>query len=356
MSVVGSGNRRTLGPLVHDATRQALTRPGGPARCLPGYLGDFRLTPHPCGYEYGMRTGIERRTFLLGSAALLAGCTLEPRQQDGGQPPGAGDEGCVPLAVKIDNVGPARPHTGLDRADIIHVEQVESGLSRLLAVYATGRLPESVGPVRSARETDLDLLGQYGRPVLAYSGAQSRLQPLIAAAPLTARTPGDAPDAYYRSRDRAAPHNLFLRPARLDPRPAACDLASFGFRFGPRPPDGEPTPRHTVRYPAARFDFVWSEEREHWRVELDGEASELTPATVLVQYTEIRDSRFGDRWGNVSPYTETTGSGRVLLLRNGRTYEGEWSRTAKDRPTEYRTPTDRLYCAKGQVWVVYAKA
>lgn len=304
-----------------------------------------------------MRSGMERRTFMVGSAALLAGCTLEPRQQDDGRAPGAGEKGCVPLAVKIDNVGPARPHTGLDRADIIHVEQVESGLSRLLAVYATGRLPPSVGPVRSARETDLDLLAQYGRPVLAYSGAQSKLRPLIAAAPLDARTPTEAPDAFVRSSDRAAPHNLFLRPDRLDPHPSACDPASFGFRVGPRPPGGEPTSRYPVRYPAARFDFVWSAEREHWRVHFDSQASALTPSTVLVQYTEIRDSRFQDRWGNVSPYTETTGSGRVLLLRNGRAYEGEWNRTTKDRPTEYRTAEGRrLYCAKGQVWVVYAKA
>ncbi|MDQ8706291.1 DUF3048 domain-containing protein [Streptomyces sp. LHD-70] len=311
--------------------------------------------------ETGRRTppgrGLQRRTFLIGSTAALAGCTLQPQtDDDDARPPGAGEKGCVPLAVKVDNVGPARPHTGLDRADIVHVEQVESGLSRFLAVYATGRLPEAVGPVRSARESDLDLLGQYGRPVLAYSGAQSKLQPLIAAAPLEPRTPGQAEGAFYRAADRPAPHNLYVRPARLDPRPTACDPASFGFRVGPRPPNGKDTPRHTVRYPAARFGFVWSAEDERWRVELDGEPSALTPSTVLVQYTRIRDSRFQDRWGSVSPFTETTGSGRVLLLRNGRAYDGRWTRTAKDRPTDYRTEGGpRLYCAKGQVWVVYVK-
>ncbi|MDI3406659.1 DUF3048 domain-containing protein [Streptomyces cavernicola] len=303
-----------------------------------------------------MGSGIGRRLFLLGCAAVLAGCTLQPQQQDEQRRPGAGEDGCVPLAVKIDNVAPARPHTGLDRADVIHVEQVESGLSRLLAMYTTGRLPDSVGPVRSARETDLDLLGQYGRPVLAYSGAQSKLQPLIDAAPLEPRTPGDDPDAFVRSADRAAPHNLFLRPDRLDPHPSACDPASFGFRVGPRPPGGEETIRYSVRYPAASFDFVWSAERGHWRVELDGKPSKLTPATVIVQYTDIRDSRFKDRWGSVSPLTETTGSGRVLLLRNGRAYDGEWSRTAANRPTDYRTSDGQhLDIAKGQVWVVYAQ-
>ncbi|MFC7303518.1 DUF3048 domain-containing protein [Streptomyces monticola] len=300
---------------------------------------------------------MKRRAFLLGSAAVLSGCTIESRGPGDGRPPGAGQEGCVPLAVKIDNVGPARPHTGLDAADVIHVEQVESGLSRLLAVYASGELPPAVGPVRSARETDLDLLGQYGHPLLAFSGAQGKLQPLIDAAQLEARPPGKAPGAYYRAPDRSAPHNLYLRPARLTPRPAACDLASFGLRFGPRPPNGKATPRHTVRYPSARFTFTWAERGEHWQVAMDGRATALRPATVIVQYTRIRGSRFRDRWGNVSPFTETVGEGRALLLRNGNAYEGQWRRAGADRATEYHT-TDgrRLYCAKGQIWVVYARA
>ncbi|HEY7484882.1 MAG TPA: DUF3048 domain-containing protein [Streptosporangiaceae bacterium] len=47
------------------------------------------------------------------------------------------------LAVKIDNVRPARPHTGLSKADIVYVEPVEGGLSppspRILAVAVPGR-------------------------------------------------------------------------------------------------------------------------------------------------------------------------------------------------------------------------
>ncbi|WP_343244959.1 DUF3048 domain-containing protein, partial [Streptomyces sp. SID14478] len=89
------------------------------------------------------------------------------------------------LAVKIDNVGAARPQTGLQDADIVYAEQVEGGLSRLMAVFGS-RLPEVVGPVRSARETDLELLRQFDRPTLAYSGAQGGVQRLIDAAPLRA--------------------------------------------------------------------------------------------------------------------------------------------------------------------------
>lgn len=55
------------------------------------------------------------------------------------------------LAVKIDNTSGARPRVGLTAADVVYVELVEGGLTRLLAIYAS-QLPAHVGPVRSARK------------------------------------------------------------------------------------------------------------------------------------------------------------------------------------------------------------
>src|SRR5215471_5448902 len=78
------------------------------------------------------------------------------------------------LAVKIDNIVYARPQTGLARADIVYVLPVEGGLSRLMAIFSS-HYPPVVGPVRSAREDDLQLLRQFGRPAFAYSGATPRL-------------------------------------------------------------------------------------------------------------------------------------------------------------------------------------
>ena len=82
------------------------------------------------------------------------------------------------LAVKIDNLAPARPQTGLTTADIVYVLPVEGGLSRFLAVFSS-RFPPVIGPVRSAREDDLELLRQFGRPAFAYSGAQPQLLPVV---------------------------------------------------------------------------------------------------------------------------------------------------------------------------------
>ena len=85
------------------------------------------------------------------------------------------------IVAKIDNIVDARPPTNLTSADIVYLLPVEGGLSRIFAVYSS-HIPNVIGPVRSAREDDLELLRQFGRPGFAYSGAAPHLLPFIARA------------------------------------------------------------------------------------------------------------------------------------------------------------------------------
>ena len=300
------------------------------------------------------------------AVALAAGCTSGSGGKDNGRAPepershtSAPATGPV-LAVKVDNAPEARPQTGLDAADVVYAEPVEGGLSRLMALYAT-RLPEEVGPVRSARESDLELLRQFDRPTLAFSGAQSKLLPLIEEAPLRAVTPGDAPGAYVRDDDRQAPHNLYLRPGELPAEPTGAGALTTGFTFGEAPEGGRTESSRTVRYPATSFTFTWSESRDRWLVSLDGSPARAAdgegpaPATVVVQHVTVRDSAFRDFRGSNSPYVESVGSGRAEVLRDGRTYDATWTRgTAADGTTFTTRDGSALNFAEGQVWVVFA--
>ncbi|CAL9384263.1 hypothetical protein SUDANB105_01125 [Streptomyces sp. enrichment culture] len=307
------------------------------------------------------------------AASLAAGCTAGGgRGSDDGRGPdpessgsdgttyGAGD-GSV-LAVKIDNSRRARPHTGLNAADVVYVEQVEGGLSRLMAVYAT-ELPKAVGPVRSARESDLELLRQFDRPTLAFSGAQRKLLPLIDMAPLNAQPPERTPGAYYRGAGRPAPHNLYLSPDRLIPAPPGADALTTGFRYGAAPEGGVPLSSRTVTYPAAGFTFTWSESRARWLVSMDGaaatttDAGEVAPATVVVQYVNLRPSGYFDSLGHNTPFTETVGEGRAEVLRDGKVHHVEWKRATAFEGTRFTTNDGApVNFAEGQVWVVFATA
>lgn len=305
---------------------------------------------------------------LLLSLLLTGGCTANGEQKR--EKPGEGVEDGSPftglegrdgpvLGVKIDNAAPARPQAGLERADIVYVERVEAGLSRLLAVYASHR-PERVGPVRSARESDLDLLEQFGRPALAFSGARSGLLPLIDEAPLFPVPPAEAGDAYLRDPARPMPHNLFVRPGKaLAAAPGASRADDIGFRFGAAPEGGRPTAERTVRYPAASFGFTWDADAERFLVSFDGDPAvsaaggRLSTATVVVQHLRIRGSRAGEGSANGSPLTETVGEGKAEVLRDGRSYPARWERESAGDGTEFTDPDGkRLRFARGPVWVV----
>ncbi|MFJ3304200.1 DUF3048 domain-containing protein [Streptomyces sp. NPDC086549] len=266
------------------------------------------------------------------------------------------------LAVKIDNAPGARPQTGLDAADVVYAEQVEGGLSRLMAVYAS-RLPKVVGPVRSARESDLELLRQFDRPTLAFSGAQHKLLPLIDKAPLRAVTPDETSHAFFRGADKQAPHNLYLRPDRLLPSAPGRAALTAGFHYGAAPAGGRTETSRTVRYPSARFTFTWSAGRHRWLVAMDGSPTgtaggkPVAPATVVVQYVTVRESAYHDVLGNNTPYTETVGSGKAEVLRDGRAFDATWTRATAADGTEFTAPDGApLNFAKGQVWVVFAQS
>jgi hypothetical protein len=309
------------------------------------------------------------------TGSLVTGCTTgggpvdDGRARDPGRsrspsPDGSGsgrpDTGSV-LAVKIDNAPAARPQTGLDAADVVYAEQVEGGLSRLMAVFAS-TLPKAVGPVRSARESDLELLRQFDEPTLAFSGAQHKLLPLIDSAPLHPQVPGKVSGAWYRGSAKAAPHNLYLRPRPLvGPAPGEAALTT-GFRFGAAPEGGTPENSRTVRFPSARFTFTWSAEQKRWLVAMDGtptvttEGTSVAPATVVIQYVKVRQSKYHDFLGNNTPYTESVGSGTARVLRDGRAFDANWSRPGAADGTRFTTTDgEPMNFARGQVWVVFAK-
>ena len=71
-------------------------------------------------------------------------------------------------------------------------------------------LPEAVGPVRSARISDIDLLAQYGNVAFVFSGAQRRLSAEDRGGGLDPAEPGRGEPGFYRDAapGRYAPTNL----------------------------------------------------------------------------------------------------------------------------------------------------
>jgi hypothetical protein len=266
------------------------------------------------------------------------------------------------FAVKVDNTAGGRPWDGVEFADVVYVEPVEGGLTRLLAVFAS-ELPVSVGPVRSARETDVGVLGAYGLPARVYSGAAAPVVRAVTSASVVSTVPHDVPSAFRRDGGRPAPKNLYVDlQAVRDGVPQAEPARDIGFRFGPATAGGETTSARDVRIRAATVGVTWAPDDRAWTIAMDGSLAVYGPdrlpvraETVVVQRVAFRRSAVRDSAGAVSPIAVTVGEGDVEVLRDGRSYPGRWSRASTTDPTRLTSPDgDELALAPGRVWVILA--
>ncbi|HVT70271.1 MAG TPA: DUF3048 domain-containing protein, partial [Trebonia sp.] len=263
------------------------------------------------------------------------------------------------LAVKIDNIVNARPQTGLQSADLIYVIPVEGGLTRFMAVFSS-HFPPVIGPVRSARQSDLDLLAQFGRPAFAWSGATPHLVPFVQRAPIVDLYANQV-GGYFRDPGRVAPYNLYASTEDLLAEAHGASKArDIGFRFGAEPAGGTAAASYSVKFPAASCTFSWSARDRRWLASIDGapamatEGGQLGGSTVIIQYTQITTSRF-EEYGGRPPYAKSTGSGKAVVLRDGREYTVRWSRPSLQAGTTYTLPDGRrMLFAPGQTWVVLA--
>lgn len=263
------------------------------------------------------------------------------------------------LAVKIDNTPSARPRIGLNKADIVYVEPVEGGLTRLLAVFSS-RMPPEVGPVRSARESDVDLLANYGRVALAYSGGSAYTVRALAKGSQINLSYDASREGFRRDRSRPAPYNVIgdttalLARARGSAKPK-----DIGFRFGPPAAGGVAATSVAARWPASRVTLTWSAKRRQYLVTTDGKPDvgadrvQNGASTVVVQYVTTRMSANRDVNGRPTPVVQVTGTGKATVLRGGKAWQGTWSRRTATSPTAITAQGKPVTMTPGgPVWVL----
>jgi len=267
------------------------------------------------------------------------------------------------LVVKIDDTPPAHPQAGLEDADVVYIEQVEGGLTRLAAVFSS-KIPKVVGPVRSARISDIEILQQYGRVAFAYSGAQSKLLPVIAAANLeNLGAQRQSPEIYATDPLRVAPTAMMLQAEKLMANVAAAKLPiaqskSIGWSFGDGPDTGTSTASVKVSWPANFYDATWSPSQERWLLSQRGVADlaasglQLGPTTFVIQLVSISPSEYHDKVGGVTPFSATVGTGTGYVLRDGLAIAANWNRPTGDQGTTWIDKSgNEIKFAPGQVWI-----
>ncbi len=310
-----------------------------------------------------------KRSVILGvvSCLLLTGCSVV----SGILPDKAiinvlsgreGSNGPV-LVVKIDDTTQAHPQIGLEDADIVYIEQVEGGLTRLAAVFSSV-IPQRIGPVRSARISDIEILSQFGRVAFAYSGAQSKLLPVIAVANLQdLGAQRQSPTIFTTDPNRTQPYAMVLRADLLlqhirDKNYQIDSAKSVGFAFGSLPEGGAPTDKVVVNWPAATYSATWSVEGSRWllshnnAVNVADSGVVLGPTTLVIQIVSITPSEYKDKVGGVTPFSQTVGTGKAYVLRDGQRFITSWSRASAEGGTTFSFADGTVMnFDPGQIWI-----
>ncbi len=300
-------------------------------------------------------------TFLLSGCSAISGLLPEAAERNvlSGR---EGSNGLV-LAVKIDDTNAAHPQIGLEDADVVYIEQVEGGVTRLAAIFSSV-IPERIGPIRSARISDIDILAQYGRVAFAYSGAQKKLLPVIDAANLqNLGAQAQPPSIYTTDPNRVPPFAMVLRADLLMAKVVEKNYQittanNVGWSFGDAPQGGKPTESVIMHWPAARYSAAWSESQSRWLLSHNSESdvSEsgivLGPTTLVIQMVSITDSEYRDKVGGITPFSQTVGNGRGFILRDGKTFNALWSRASEGVGTTWTSSDGKeIKFAPGQIWV-----
>ena len=268
------------------------------------------------------------------------------------------------LVVKIDDTNAAHPQIGVESADVVYVEQVEGGLTRLAAIY-TSKLPPLIGPIRSARISDIELLAQFGRVGFAYSGAQSKMRPVIAAANLeNLSAERNPPSIYGKDPDRPGPVDMILKPdlllerANENPKIRIETATASVFPFGDAPKGETNTAVAKVKWPSAKYELRWDSTNEKWLIyfnekpNMAANGEHLYADTAIIQIVSITPSIYGDKFGEITPFSKTTGSGKAVMLRDGFSYQISWQRNLETDVTTWMSEDGGVANFKpGRTWI-----
>lgn len=277
------------------------------------------------------------------------------------------------LVVKIDNAdgagsNSARPQIGLNQADVVYEEMVEGSVTRLAAVFHSGD-SDPVGPVRSARTTDIAVFTPLNRPLYAWSGANTDFAAIIRGSALIDVGYDAQSGAYERRSDNGhvAPHNLYSStPAlfALAPPDAQPPSPLFGYRAASDPMGAGAAPIGSVNLQfgggpgSAPVDWSWDAPSGTFaRVQkgtphVDEAGAQVTAQNVVIEFVGYHNTGYVDPSGAPVPEGDLVGTGECWVLTNGMIVKGTWTKLANEAITAYTDAAGApIKLTPGRTWV-----
>jgi hypothetical protein len=268
------------------------------------------------------------------------------------------------VACKIDNSDAARPQLGLNRTDIVFDEMVEGGLTRFVAIWHSDQ-PSAVGPVRSIRPMDPDILSSFGG-IVCYSGGQTVFMNMMKATNVfnASETSEQGQGTFSRTKDRIAPHNVIVDVAKLASNHLELPAPATQFEFAANLADSSAAKSGTevsdikVYFPAALAQWTPSPDSsvflrtQDTKVDTDAaDGSQLHTVNVVIMTVTVDRSYKDRRYGNV-PKDNVIGTGQAQVCSAGKCMNATWSKADRMSPIVLTDASGaKVLLAPGNTWV-----
>lgn len=233
------------------------------------------------------------------------------------------------IVVKVGNYD-KHPQRNSLAADIIYEEIINANITRFAFVFHSGSASE-VGPVRSGRRQDVDLLGSLNRPVFAWAGGNRTVTNEIEASDLVDLSQLHCQKTCYRSGDdHPVEFTLMFNVDKikaLDFPEAGVPPQQFLYRKDGEAPAGRPSAGIDLKMETYKVGWTWNastglyERQQNGRADKDLSGQPLTTNNVVVLVMTYNPGVSG------SPDAVSVGSGEVWVHSGGNVVHGTWKRS-----------------------------
>ena len=297
-----------------------------------------------------------------------------------------------PLAVMIENHEESRPQSGLSDSDVLYEAVAEGGITRFMAIfYCRAAAYESIlGPVRSARTYFLDWASEYNFPLYAHVGGANTPGPANALGQIGTYGWSAQNDlnqfsigypTFWRDYERlgrtvATEHTMYSTTEKLwkigekreytnaDPDGEEWEDGFVPWNFTKKESDfadrGDTQSIDYNFWDDEMYEVSWQYDKEnnlykrlnggkpHIDLNVD---QQLTTKNLVVQFATERNANDGYP-GNVHLIYGTTGKGKILYFKDGKSEKGTWAKASRlKRTVFYDSKGKELSFNPGHIWI-----
>jgi len=312
--------------------------------------------------------------FVLG--ILLVGCGQVPLENNNsniqpeisgqvspldGEAVGSASVDLKPIATVMDNFFASRPLSGINSASVVYELPVEAKISRFLAIFRDDKLPNKIGPIRSARPYLAELADEYRAIFVHAGGSPQVLSELENNVYQVDNLDGLTTDQKYfwRNQSRKAPYNLYISSEAISnfkqDKNISDKIDLFPWFF--QAPANLTDQKQVVTISNYFEPIVWRYDAKSIRYLryliinqqeepcLDEEGQQIAARNLILQMTAVKSIDSLDR-----KEVDLSSGGEAIIYQGGQKIEGTWQKK-NDRTRFYDSSGQEIEMFRGNSWI-----